>query len=303
MVCQIINEERIKRGKFDAVVIVGMGGSGLVGDILKFIKDDVGLTVPVFVSKDYTLPHFEAKKPLFVFSSFSGNTHETIAALREAIKKKKNIAVVTSGGREEQIARKHKLPFGTFETYNLTPREGLIYNLHTVITLLSYCFPLRKVNMLPKKKEPSGHGGDIVKKIGTRIPLIYTDKSLAPLGLMWKVFFNETAKIPAFSGMVPEIAHNEIEGVSQMPQLFIPLFLVSKKITQKDKEKIKALVAFFKKRNMSPIVINLNGTKNKDIFFNAFTQIILITKKIAEKKGMSPQHTPYIDLFKREFEK
>lgn len=303
MTCHITNEKKIRGKKFDAVVIVGMGGSGLAGDILKFIKNDIGLSVPIFVSKDYTLPKIEAKKPLFVFSSFSGNTHETITALREALKQKKNIVVVTSGGLEKTIAERHSLPLGVFETQNLTPREGLVYNLSTIITLLSFCFPLREIDMSPKKIGSTRYSNDIVKKIGSRIPLIYTDNSLSSLGLLWRVFFNETAKIPAFSNTIPEIAHNEIEGVTHTTKLFIPLFLTSKKTTKENKRKIQALVGFFKKKNMSPILIELDGTKNKDIFLNAFTHIKLLTNEIAKNKKISPQHTPSIDLFKKEFER
>lgn len=280
-----------------------MGGSGLTGDILQFIKNDIGLSVPVFVSKDYTLPTLNAKKPLFVFSSFSGNTHETITALREALKQKKNVAVVTSGGVEKTIAEKHNLPLGVFETQNLTPREGLVYNLNTIITLLSFCFPLREIDMSPKKIGSTRYSNDVVKKIGTRIPLIYTDNPLSSLGLLWKVFFNESAKIPAFSNTIPEIAHNEIEGISHTPKLFIPIFLTSKRTTKENKRKIQALIGFFKKKNMFPVLVKLDGIKNKDIFLNAFTHIKLITNEIAKKKRISPQHTPFIDLFKKEFEK
>jgi len=303
MTCQITNEGKIKGKKFDAVVVVGMGGSGLTGDILKFIKDDIGLSVPVFVSKDYTLPKIEAKKPLLVFSSFSGNTHETITALREALKQKKNVAIVTSGGVEKTIAEKYNLPLGVFETHNLTPREGLVYNLSTIITLLSFCFPLREIDMSPKKIGSTKYSNDIVKKIGTRIPLIYTDISLSSLGLLWKIFFNESAKIPAFTNTIPEVAHNEIEGVTHTTKLFIPLFLTSKRTTKENRRKIHALVGFFKKKNMSPILVEFEGVKNKDIFLNAFTHIKLITNEIAKNKKISPQHTPSIDLFKKEFER
>lgn len=303
MTCHITNERKIKGKKFDAVVIVGMGGSGLTGDILKFIKNDIALSVPLFISKDYKLPSIGTKKPLFVFSSFSGNTHETITALREAVKQKKSIAVVTSGGTVKIIAEKYNLPLGVFETHNLTPREGLVYNLYTIITLLSFCFPLREIDMSPKKIGSTRYSNDIVKKIGTRIPLIYTDTSLVSLGLLWKVFFNETAKIPAFSNTIPEIAHNELEGISHTPKLFVPLFLTSKKTIKENKRKIQALVGFFKKKKMSPILVEFDGTKNKDIFLNAFTHIQFLTNTIAEKKGVSPQHTPSIDFFKREFER
>lgn len=301
--CRVKNERKIKGKKFDAVVIVGVGGSGLTGDILQFIKNDIGLSVPVFVSKDYALPFIEAKNPLFIFSSFSGNTHETITALREAIKQKKSVAIATSGGEEKIIAEKYKLPLGIFETHNLTPREGLVYNLTTIITLLSFCFPLREIDMSPKKIGSARYDDNIVKKIETRIPLVYTDTSLVSLGLLWKVFFNETAKIPAFSNTVPEIAHNELEGISHAQKVFIPLFLTSNKTTKENKRKIEALVGFFKKKNMSPILIKLSGIKNKDIFLNAFAHIQLLTNTIAEKKEVSPQHTPSIDLFKKEFER
>ena len=299
----LTNEKKLSGKKFDGVVVIGMGGSGLTGDVLQFIGKDIGLTVPVVVSKDYKLPKIESKKALFIFSSFSGNTRETITALFEAIKEKKDVAVVTSGGKIEIIARKNKIPLGVFETHNLTPREGLVYNLHTIIILLSVCFPLSHIEFnIQKDKRLQNEGDIIAKKIGGRIPLVYTVPSFASLGLLWKIFFNETAKIPAFANTIPEIAHNEIEGVSAMPKLFAPLFLTSKKITQQNRKKTLALAKYFGKKHMTPIVVSVTGSTRKEMFLNTFALARYTTTHIAENKKISPHNTPSIDLFKKEFE-
>lgn len=303
MNCTLTNEKKLARKKYDGVVVVGMGGSGLAGDVLQFIGKDIGLTVPIIVSKDYELPMVELKKPLFVFSSFSGNTRETITALTVAIKEKKNVAVTTSGGEIERIARKYKIPLGIFETHNLTPREGLVYNLHTIIAFLSVCFSLSHIKLNTQiDKGLRNEGNNIAKKIGGRIPLIYTIPTLSSLGLLWKIFLNETAKVPAFANVIPEIAHNEIEGVSAMPKLFIPLFLTSKKITEQNRKKIIALAKYFRRKHMTPVVVSIPGSTHKKMFLNTFALALYTTTHIAEHRGISPHNTPSIDLFKKEFE-
>ena len=49
------NFEKVREAKHDAVVIVGMGGSGLPGEILRGVKDEAGVKVPIFLVKDYDI--------------------------------------------------------------------------------------------------------------------------------------------------------------------------------------------------------------------------------------------------------
>ena len=72
--------------RVDKVVILGMGGSAIGGDLLK------GLTAPlsrplVLVQRDYDLPGWVDERTLVIGASYSGNTEETLSAFAQALKK------------------------------------------------------------------------------------------------------------------------------------------------------------------------------------------------------------------------
>src|SRR5688572_29604563 len=71
---------------FQNVVIAGVGGSGIGGNLVYSIVCDE-IQIPVVVSKGYQIPAFVSEKTLFIASSFSGNTEETIASVQQAIER------------------------------------------------------------------------------------------------------------------------------------------------------------------------------------------------------------------------
>src|SRR4030042_876044 len=82
------------KGKVNKIIVCGMGGSGVSGDILK----DYATDIPVFVNKSYGIPGFVDKNTLAVIISYSGNTKETISAYEQVKEKTKKILVIASGG-------------------------------------------------------------------------------------------------------------------------------------------------------------------------------------------------------------
>ena len=86
------------RNKFivnNSLLIVGVGGSRLAGDLLKIIKPEV----PIIVHPANKLPPPSwLKKKKIVFISYSGKTKETISALEEAVRRGNDIFIITSGG-------------------------------------------------------------------------------------------------------------------------------------------------------------------------------------------------------------
>src|SRR5688500_13485271 len=63
------------------VILAGMGGSAFPG---VFIRSWPGTLVPFEIVRDYELPAYAGKNTLFISSSYSGNTEETLAALAAA---------------------------------------------------------------------------------------------------------------------------------------------------------------------------------------------------------------------------
>ena len=69
----------------DKVVILGMGGSAIGGDMVRRLTLAES-KVPVWVHRDYSLPPFVDQNTLVIASSYSGNTEETLSAFTASLK-------------------------------------------------------------------------------------------------------------------------------------------------------------------------------------------------------------------------
>ncbi|MCK4521762.1 MAG: SIS domain-containing protein, partial [Nanoarchaeota archaeon] len=99
--------ENIKVDKdIDRIIITGMGGSALPGEILKSYLWH--FKMPIEVNKNYFLPEYVNSRTLVFAISYSGNTEETIEAYRNAYRKNCKIIAITSGGKLAELAGKFK---------------------------------------------------------------------------------------------------------------------------------------------------------------------------------------------------
>ncbi|MEO0079888.1 MAG: SIS domain-containing protein, partial [candidate division WOR-3 bacterium] len=85
------------------VVVLGMGGSAIVGDLVRCLLQEESKT-PVFVWRDYHIPRFVTKESLVIVVSYGGGTEETISAYQEATPCRPAFVVVTSGGKLAEMA-------------------------------------------------------------------------------------------------------------------------------------------------------------------------------------------------------
>ena len=85
-------------GRPRAVVVVGMGGSAIAGDVLAAVAGPA-LPVPVVVHRDFGLPGWVGPMDLVVAVSCSGETAETLSALEEAVRRGCRLLVVGARAR------------------------------------------------------------------------------------------------------------------------------------------------------------------------------------------------------------
>jgi len=217
-------------GKIDKIVVAGMGGSAVGGDLLKaYIHNS---NIPVFVVRDYKVPNFVDENTLVFAVSYSGNTEETISAYESAINKKAKSVAVTSGGKLGEMAKRAiKIPSG------LQPRAALGYLFFPVLGVLVNSGVIdvkgkeieEMLDVLSKTDEFKGVGERIAKKIGARTPLIYASELLSATAYRWKTQFNENSKTAAFHHAFPEMNHNEIVGYQRINKSdFIAIFIRDK---------------------------------------------------------------------------
>ena len=88
----------------NSVVVLGMGGSGIAGDIMASVAGPF-MPVPVLVAKSYELPAFVGEGTLVFAVSFSGNTEETVEATTEAAVQGAKIVVVSGKPYDSILGR------------------------------------------------------------------------------------------------------------------------------------------------------------------------------------------------------
>ncbi|MBI4085268.1 MAG: hypothetical protein HY432_02055 [Candidatus Liptonbacteria bacterium] len=231
------NLQELSGGRPDALVIAGMGGSGLAGNLIKAVKKEIGLNIPVITWNDYGLPdisgpEFKIRRPLYIFASFSGNTEETLSGLKTLLKTKKKVlaATLTTGGELKKISEEKGIPMVSFFSDSLTPRQSVGIMFYGLGKLLKAAGLKVKVKDCSKNIKPARFkkaGKKIASTLKGKTVCIYTDEKHRHLGYIWKIKINETAKNPAFNNVLPEMNHNELVGFDSKKFKTAAIFLKS----------------------------------------------------------------------------
>ena len=215
--------ENIDSIQYDSLLIMGMGGSGVSGDVLSLLSNEVS-SKKITVRKSYSIPKkIMEVKPFCLFISYSGNTEETLSGLNDAIKNNLDWAVISSGGKLIDLAIENnkeyiKIPEG------LQPRSAFGYLTQAVCKIVdivegtNFLKELRDVgnylNEILNEEEDSEifiEAKKIAKQINKKTCIIYGGTDLTELvASRWKTQINENAKSKAFVGSMPEVHHNEI---------------------------------------------------------------------------------------------
>ncbi len=209
-----------------SIVLTGLGGSAIGGDLLRaYLADELG--VPLVVNRHYALPDFVGTKTLVVVSSYSGNTEETIAAQKDATRRKARVLCISTGGAVTEFARKHKQPCIGIPG-GLQPRAALGYSFFPLLmTLARAGFVKSKdkdvretIGLLRRKSKfwatPDDGNNPALKLAGAmkgKLPVIYSaTEHLDAVNLRWRGQVAENAKQLAYGNVLPEMNHNELVG-------------------------------------------------------------------------------------------
>lgn len=205
------------------IIVSGLGGSAISADLLKnFLSDE--LTIPYLVNRNYHLPKFADERTLFIASSYSGNTEETISALNDAIKFKCKIVCITTGGKIEEIAKSNNIDCIKLQK-GFQPRYALGLSFFSLLKLFQKLHLIDDHSEIVEKIKNNWQQNGLLfssednsalnfsQKLLGFIPVIYSvSDSTASVGYRLKCQINENSKLHAFHHEVPEMNHNEIIG-------------------------------------------------------------------------------------------
>jgi glucose/mannose-6-phosphate isomerase len=209
-----------------SIVLTGLGGSGIAGDLLRsYLAGRLG--VPLIVNRHYTLPAFVGRGTLLLVSSYSGNTEETNAAHRAALRRGARIVCISSGGTTARLAARHRTPLIRIPG-GLPPRGALGYSFFPLLLALT------RMGFVPSRpreisetvallraqakafSDPESEGNPAValaEMLDRRVGILYAAADLLePVATRWRGQLEENAKTLAFTHTLPEMNHNEIVG-------------------------------------------------------------------------------------------
>jgi glucose/mannose-6-phosphate isomerase len=207
----------------DGLVVCGMGGSAVGGDLARAaIGGRAGR--PMRVVRGYDLVPWMVDDALVLCSSYSGNTEETLACFRAAGELGAPRVVVTTGGELAELAREASVPVIGVPS-GMQPRAAVVYmtvaTLHCAVAA-GVCDPMtaeveaagRLLARLAEEWGPDAPADSRAKALaglldGT-VPVVYGAGPTAAVASRWKTQINENGKQPAFTAALPEANHNDI---------------------------------------------------------------------------------------------
>jgi len=226
--------------EIDKVVILGMGGSAIGGDLVRSLAL-AEAKIPIIVHRDYGLPAFIDKRTLVIVSSYSGNTEETLSGFEQSLNTKAKKLVMTTGGKLKELAEANNLPVYKIE-YKAQPRAALGFSfLPTLGVLQKLGFisdksadvdetvkVLQKLSEKLDEKSPqsSNPAKQMARRLYGKLPVIYGADILGEVAHRWKTQINENGKAWAFYEVFPELNHNATVGFPFPPEVVERLHVV-----------------------------------------------------------------------------
>ncbi len=287
-------------------LLVGMGGSHLQGDILKALLPDF----PLSIHSDYGLPPLVFDNTGVIIASFPGNTAEAMDAFKVAIKNKISVAVVAKGGAILELAKEKGIPYIQLKEEDIQPRHALGYSTKALLHLLNMEDLSKKFENLSKKLEEKQEnlqkgGKKMAKILEDKIPVIYSSRRNYALSYNWKIKFNETSKIPAFSNLIPELNHNEMTGfditkkTKKLSQKMIFVFLRDSEDDLRNQKRMDVTGSLLKKRGLEVLDIEVEGRTRIEKIFTSLLFADWISYYLAKYYEVVIEEVPMVEEFKK----
>ncbi len=297
------------------IIVLGMGGSAIGGDLLRAYLPS--LPIPFVVNRSYDLPAGANETMLVIASSYSGNTEETLSSFEQAVAKKIPIVCLTTGGTLAERATALGFPLFSSKP-GMQPRAALAFSFVPILLLLEKLGLTqgeeakieRTATLLEKLAERYGpnhlddsnlafkQAGDLLH----RIPVIYAPQDYEAVALRWRGQIHENAKHVAFSNVLPEMNHNELEGWSHpidLVQHFSVVLLRTSDEHERISRRYEAIHDIFRSKQVDVFEISAEGETRLERLFSLIALADWTSLYMALFSGLDPTAIATIEAFKQ----
>src|SRR5690242_10251464 len=213
-------------GRPRAIVVTGMGGSGIAGEVLAAVAGQ-GCPVQVTTVHDYRLPGWVGAADLVIAVSCSGATEETLSAAEEAVRRGcRLLGVGSQGSPLARLAEQASAPFIEVKASGM-PRSmlwGLSVPLVVAASRLGVlatpegayeaaAAELERVAHLcrPDSEAFVNPAKSLALDLSGTLPMIWGTSPLTGVAAArFACQLNENANYPAIAGVLPEANHNQV---------------------------------------------------------------------------------------------
>ncbi|CAN5636287.1 bifunctional phosphoglucose/phosphomannose isomerase [soil metagenome] len=300
--------------KVQNIIVAGMGGSALAATLLSGWPK---LNKPFEVVRQYTLPASAGAETLFIASSYSGNTEETLEALHQAESRKCQIVVIAAGGALEARAAEKEYPYFKIPG-GLQPRMAVFYNFAALVQLLepSGFIGTKKIHelretadwlgeetkaFLPTVPSSDNKAKQIALECMGKSPVIYAGPELFPAAYKWKINFNENSKNVAWCGQYPEFNHNEFLGWTSHPthKPYAVIDLRSSLEHKRVQKRFEVTERLLSGKRPAPEIIEVQGETPLKQLLWAVCLGDFVSLYLALLNGLNPTPVDLIEKFKK----
>lgn len=299
-----------RAGRFDAVAVAGMGGSGIGARIAQGLLLDKAQT-PVYVCNDYQIPSAVSAKTLFLTVSYSGNTEETISAYAQARRRGCRVVAITSGGELDRLASRHAYPVIPVPA-GMPPRAALGYLFSTLLVTLErfgVCESQQRgleeaVRLMrARRKTWLVRGGTIARHLGERLPVVYsTSRMLDAVADRWRCQFNENAGVLCHTNYFPEHNHNEIMGMGSPEhpgRNVVVMALLDRETHPRTRFRLESVLDITKRAYYLAMQLESEGKSRLARIFSLVMLGDLVSVELARLRGEDAMEINRIDELKR----
>jgi len=308
---------RINYSKPQTIIVAGMGGSAIGGELLKdWTRDKID--VPIEICREYSLPAYADERTLVFVVSYSGETEEALSMFLDAIKRNCMTFCISSGGKLLEFAEKLKLPYLRVPSGIPQPRAalpylflpmpifleklGLISDVSSEISEAIKVLEQVKDENSPETPLNDNSSKMLASKINGTVPVVYGFGIYRAVAQRYKQQLNENSKIPAKWESFPELNHNEIvgwEGAKELSNDFSTIFIREMDEPEEIRQRIEVTKELMSQEATKKIFEVWSSGQSKlakmlyTIYIGDFTSVYL-----AILRGVDPTPVKTISLLK-----
>ncbi len=312
------NEPKGLRRDYSHILLIGMGGSAIGGDIVAAALRRQS-AIPIVVSRGYEIPSWCGADTLVVATSYSGETEETLSAASEAVERRATLVAITTGGKLGEIARSGKFPVIDVPK-GYPPRTAIGYLTIPALLLLetvgiytpddnllaATCKRLvaDRTSWNLEGNEENSQPVQIAESLIGAFSVIYSGGGESePVARRWAGQLAENGKTLTHTNSFPELNHNEIVGWDHPSELlgrFSLIFLDNEADHERVKRGMEATAGLLSRYPAAFIRVAIRGKNPLERIFSSIYLGDMISYYVSLGNGVDPTPVRRIDKLKSE---